>query len=73
MITITFDYFENFILLKLQIITITDYNYHRSVQNMIILHIKLNGMANTATCKHIFCPYTPSTPGVGSKVKTFFF
>ena len=32
-------------------------------QNMVMLHIKLKGMTNAATCKHIFCPYT--------KVKTF--
>ena len=27
-------------------------------QNMVMLHIKLKGITNTATCKHIFCPYT---------------
>ena len=37
-------------------------------QNMaVMLHIKLNVIAKTVTCKHIFCP------GVGSKVKTILF
>ena len=37
-------------------------------QNMaVMLHIKLNVIANAVTCKHIFCP------GVGSKVKTILF
>ena len=34
-------------------------------QNMVMLHIKLKGMTNVATC-------TPSTPEVGSKVKKSF-
>ena len=37
------------------------------------VHIKLKGMINAVTCKHIFCPNTPSAPGIGAKVKTFFF
>ena len=31
-------------------------------QNMIMLHIKLNEIANAATRKHIFCPYTHPRP-----------
>ena len=31
-------------------------------QNMIMLHIKLNEIANTATRKHIFCPYSHPRP-----------
>ena len=31
-------------------------------QNMIMLHIKLNEIANAATIKHIFCPYTQPQP-----------
>ena len=45
-------------------------------QNMVMLHIKLNGIANVATCKHIILSlHTSSTPGMGLKVKTqiFFF
>ena len=42
-------------------------------QNMVISDIKLKGIMNAATYKCIFCPYTPPTPGVGSKVKTFFY
>ena len=39
---------------------------------MVIFHIKLNGITNAATCKHIFCPNTHPRPlGVGLKVKTF--
>ena len=31
--------------------------------NIVMLHIKLNGMEYRATCKHIFCPYThPQSP-----------
>ena len=33
-------------------------------QNMVMLHIKLKGMANSATCKHISCICTH--PGLGS-------
>ena len=32
------------------------------LQNMVTLHIKLNGIANAASCKHIFCPYTNPQP-----------
>ena len=32
------------------------------VQNMVMLHIKLNGIANAATCKHICCPCTHPRP-----------
>ena len=32
-----------------------------------MLHIKLNGMELGAPCKHIFCSYTHSVPGVGPK------
>ena len=39
--------------------------------HMVMLNIKLKGMANAAVCKQIFCPYKrPRPPGVGSKVKT---
>ena len=42
-------------------------------EHMVILHIKLNGVMNAATCKHMFFPYThPRPPEVGSKVKYFF-
>ena len=27
------------------------------LQNMVMLHIKLNGMKRMTKCKHIFCPY----------------
>ena len=37
-----------------------------------MLHIKLNGIANAATCEHILSLHKPSTPWVGSKLKTFF-
>ena len=37
-----------------------------------MLHIQLKGMTNTVTCKHIFIPNSPSTPGMGSNVKFFF-
>ena len=39
---------------------------------VVMLLIKLKGMEHRAPCKHIFCPYTPSTRGLGQKVKTFF-
>ena len=39
-------------------------------QIMVMLHIKLKGMKNAATCKHIFCPFTQPRPlGWGQKVK----
>ena len=41
-------------------------------QNILMLHIKLNGIRNAALCKHKFYPYTPTTPGVRPKVKVFF-
>ena len=38
-----------------------------------MLHIKLNGIANAATCKHIFCSYTdPRSLGRGHRSKHFF-
>ena len=39
-------------------------------QKMVMLHIKLKRMTNTA---HILSSHTPSNPGVGSKFKTIFF
>ena len=39
-------------------------------QNTHMLHIKLKGMMNATICKHML--HAPSTPGVGSKVETFF-
>ena len=43
-------------------------------QNMLMLHIKLNGITYiAATCKHILSLHAPSAPGVGSNVKTIFF
>ena len=41
------------------------------ILKVVMLHIKIKGMTNAATCKSIFC-HIPSTPEVGSKVKTFF-
>ena len=42
-------------------------------QNMVMLHIKLNGHANASACKHIFCPYTHPRPlGWGQRSKQFF-
>ena len=43
-------------------------------QNMVMLHIKLKGMTNAATCMqpHILSLHTPSTPGVGSEVQIVF-
>ena len=38
---------------------------------VVFLHIKLKGMEHRVPCKHIFCPYTPSTLGLGQKVKAF--
>ena len=38
-----------------------------------MLHIKLKGIERRAPWKLIFCPYTPSIPGVWSKVQIFFF
>ena len=37
-------------------------------QNMVMLHIKLKGMTNAATCKHI---YTQPDPWGGVKGQTF--
>ena len=43
-------------------------------QNMLMLHIKLNGITYiAATCKHILSLHAPLAPGVGSNVKTIFF
>ena len=36
---------------------------------VVMLHIKLNGMEHRTSCKHIFCPKTPSTPGWSCMVK----
>ena len=42
-------------------------------QNMVMLHIRLKGMTNAATCKYIFCPNThPSSLGWGQRSKHFF-
>ena len=41
-------------------------------QNMVMLHIKLKGMSNAATCKRIFCPYTHPRP-VGWGQRSIFF
>ena len=39
-------------------------------QNMVMLHIKLKGVTNAATCKYIFCPNThPSSLGWGQRSK----
>ena len=37
------------------------FNFYRT---WVMLHIKLKGITNAATCKHIhvFCPYTHSRP-----------
>ena len=40
---------------------------------VVMLLIKLKGMKNRAPYNQIFSPGTPSTPGVGLKVKTFFY
>ena len=43
---------------------------------VVMLHIKLKGIEHRAPLKRIkriFCPYTPSTPWVGSKGLIFFF
>ena len=37
-------------------------------QNMVMLHIKLKGMKNAVIYNHIFCPYTPWIPGIGSNI-----
>ena len=42
-------------------------------QNMVMLHIKLNGHVNASTCKHIFCPYTHPRPWGGVKGQNNFF
>ena len=42
-------------------------------QNMLMLHIKLTGMTNSATCNHSALTQTSLTPGWGQKVKTGFF
>ena len=43
-------------------------------QNMVMLHIKLKGIRNAATCKHKFCLYTHLRPlGWGQRSKHFFF
>ena len=37
------------------------------------VHIKLKGMTNAPTCKHIFCPYTHTRPlGWDQRSKLFF-
>ena len=36
-------------------------------QNMVMLHIKLNGIMNAATQEQLFCPQTLPDPGVESK------
>ena len=42
-------------------------------QKIVMLHIKLKGMARTTTCDQPFCPYTQTRPlGWGQKVKTLF-
>ena len=41
-------------------------------KNMVMPDIKLKGIKYTITCYQIFCPYTPWTPGVGSKGKSIF-
>ena len=41
-------------------------------QNMVIVHIKLKGMPNAATYKHIFCPYTHHQPLGGVKCQNIF-
>ena len=41
------------------------------LQSMVMLHIKLNGIANATSCKHIFC--LDSYPGVDSVCKRSFF
>ena len=42
-------------------------------RNMLMLHIKLKEMMHIATLVQIFCQTdTPLTPGVRSKVETFF-
>ena len=38
----------------------------------IMLHIKLNGIANATSCKHIFCLYTHHRPLGRSRMSTFF-
>ena len=38
--------------------------------HMVMLNIKLKGMANAAVCKQIFCPYKhPRPPGWGQRSK----
>ena len=41
-------------------------------QNMVMLHIKLKGMTNAATRRHIFCPYTHPRPLGGVKGQNIF-
>ena len=42
-------------------------------QDMVMLHIKLNGITNAATCKHTFCPYTHSRSLGWSQRSKYFF
>ena len=42
--------------------------------NMVVFHIKLKGITNAATYKHIFCPYTHPQPlGRDQRSKQYFF
>ena len=42
-------------------------------QNMVMVHIKLKGMTNAATYKHIFCPYTYPRPLGWAQMSIVFF
>ena len=42
-------------------------------KKMVVSHIKLKGMTNAVTCKHIYCPYTHPRPlGRGQRSNIFF-